>query len=352
MKAFILAAGRGSRISKYIPNIPKCTVDVGGIPLIRQTAEMLLENGIDPTVIVGYRHSEVGAGSIKDLPVHLVYNPFFDVTNSIGSLWMAENAGLFTGEDCIYRQWGRLLEPGDPGFYAKAAGGSVPSCGFGPGYDGDYFFGTENGILRRYGKELTLEERDCEYTGLAVLRAPFVPVFLKRLNELIDAQCHGKWWEDAIYSLSREMEIPVKDIRGRFWAEVEFIEDYRRILDHISEKTGKRINGSIITPHNRKPGQGSEKKNIVWNMIGSFLYALSSMVLSIAVVQIAGEDAGGIFTFAFSTFGQHMFMAAYFGSGRSRSRYGAPLFLRRLSGTQAGYLPGGCSGRRRLRGDP
>ena len=62
-----------------------------------------------------------------------------------------------------------------------------------------------------------------------------------------------------------------------------------------------------------KPGQESEKKNIVWNMIGSFLYALSSMVLSIAVVQIAGEDAGGIFTFAFSTFGQHMFMAAYFG---------------------------------------
>ena len=28
MKAFLLAAGKGSRISKYIPNIPKCTVDV------------------------------------------------------------------------------------------------------------------------------------------------------------------------------------------------------------------------------------------------------------------------------------------------------------------------------------
>lgn len=42
-------------------------------------------------------------------------------------------------------------------------------------------------------------------------------------------------------------------------------------------------------------------------------------VLSIAVVQIAGEDAGGIFTFAFTTFGQHMFMMAYFGIRRSRS---------------------------------
>lgn len=56
-----------------------------------------------------------------------------------------------------------------------------------------------------------------------------------------------------------------------------------------------------------------EKRNIVWNMIGSFLYAFASMVLSIAVVQIAGEDAGGVFTFGFSTLGQHMFTIAYFG---------------------------------------
>jgi len=56
-----------------------------------------------------------------------------------------------------------------------------------------------------------------------------------------------------------------------------------------------------------------EKRNILWNIVGSFLYAFASMVLSIAVVQIAGEDDGGIFTFAFSTFGQHMFMMAYFG---------------------------------------
>ena len=56
-----------------------------------------------------------------------------------------------------------------------------------------------------------------------------------------------------------------------------------------------------------------EKRNMIWNMIGSFLYALASMVLSIAVVQIAGEDEGGIFAFGYSTFGQHMFMVAYFG---------------------------------------
>ena len=62
-----------------------------------------------------------------------------------------------------------------------------------------------------------------------------------------------------------------------------------------------------------KKSKNPEKRDIIWNMAGSFLYAFASMVLSIAVVQIAGEDAGGIFTFAFTTFGQHMFMMAYFG---------------------------------------
>ena len=162
-------------------------------------------------------------------------------------------------------------------------------------YDGDYFFGTENGILRRYGKEADVRGTGLRIYGPRRFCGAICSRILKNaLNELIDAQCHGKWWEDAIYSLSREMEIPVKDIRGRFWAEVDFIEDYRRILDHISEKTGKRINGSIITPHNRvSRARDREKKNIVWNMIGSFLYALSSMVLSIAVCTDRRRGRGG-----------------------------------------------------------
>ncbi len=252
MKAFILAAGRGSRISKYLPNIPKCTVDVGGKPLIRQTAEMLLENGIETTVIVGYRHKEIER-VLSGLPVHLVHNPFYDVTNSIGSLWMAENAGLFSGDDDaivangdVY--WSQeildymMKQPED--VFLLADSDRV--------LDGDYFFGTEHGMLRRYGKDLKLEERDCEYTGIVLMRKSFVPVFLESMNRLVDEQCHGKWWEDAIYSISGERDIAVKDIRGYFWAEVDFIEDYRRILDYISEKTGIKTNGSIITPDHRE----------------------------------------------------------------------------------------------------
>lgn len=50
-----------------------------------------------------------------------------------------------------------------------------------------------------------------------------------------------------------------------------------------------------------------------WNMLGSFLYAFASMALTMAVVQIVGDEKGGIFTFAFTAFGQQMFTVAYFG---------------------------------------
>lgn len=56
-----------------------------------------------------------------------------------------------------------------------------------------------------------------------------------------------------------------------------------------------------------------EKRNMSWNMLGSFLYAFASMALTMAVVQIVGDEKGGIFTFAFTAFGQQMFTVAYFG---------------------------------------
>lgn len=56
-----------------------------------------------------------------------------------------------------------------------------------------------------------------------------------------------------------------------------------------------------------------EQRNMVWNMAGSLIYAFASMLLTIAVIAVVGDDEGGIFTFAFTAFGQHMFMVAYFG---------------------------------------
>ncbi len=231
MKAILLAAGKGSRISKNIPPIPKSTLDVGGIPLILKTIRMLENHGIECAVVTGYKHKII-ENVLKGTDTKIYYNPFYDVTNSIGSLYFARdfieqdkdlligNADVFWTEDIL-----DLLNRSEQKAVMLSDVNRVD--------DGDYFFGTENHIIKRYGKELTRDERDCEYVGIAKLDHSFVPIFKKRLIDMIDRQQHGVWWENVLYSLTKEYDIYSLDVDGRFWAEVDFIEDYQRILEHV-----------------------------------------------------------------------------------------------------------------------
>ena len=56
-----------------------------------------------------------------------------------------------------------------------------------------------------------------------------------------------------------------------------------------------------------------EGRNLLWNMLGSLIYALTSMLLGAAVVRLLGPVEGGIFLFAFSTLGQQLYIVSYFG---------------------------------------
>ncbi len=56
-----------------------------------------------------------------------------------------------------------------------------------------------------------------------------------------------------------------------------------------------------------------EKSAYFWNMLGSLVYAITSMLLGVAVTKLAGAYAGGIFFFGFSTLGQQLYIVSYFG---------------------------------------
>lgn len=231
MKAFLLAAGKGTRISKSIPKIPKCTLDVGGKPLIRRTVEMLLDNDVEVTVIVGYMQ-ECVRKALDGLKVNIVYNPFFDITNSIGSLWMAKK--YFSDEDTIIANadvfWSQEI-------FDKVVSNKKETlmlADYNRVDDGDYFFYVDNGVLKRYGKELERHERNAEYVGIAYIDKDFVPAFVERLDKLVGGQEHGIWWENVLYSFIGEQDINILDISGTFWSEIDFIEDYHRIIDYVN----------------------------------------------------------------------------------------------------------------------
>ncbi len=93
MKAIILAAGHGSRLLPLTLTTPKCLVEVGGRAILDHQLDAVSAAGFDSAVIVGgYRIDQIDAhlaGRDGGLPTTLVFNPFWSVANSIGSVWAA-----------------------------------------------------------------------------------------------------------------------------------------------------------------------------------------------------------------------------------------------------------------------
>lgn len=232
MKALLLAAGKGTRISRYLDGNPKCTVELGnGQKLIEYTVKLLKSKGINEIALAtGYRH-QVIEELLKNEGVKFFYNPFYDVTNSIASLWFAKS---FLGDQDV------LIMNADV-FAEESVYDQLINCGKNPvlAFDSsrkkeaDYKFFCPDGIIEKYGKDLSGDDISGEYVGCAVLRKDYLEKFKGHLLEMINSQKHGLWWENILYELSSSDNIYVEDVKDKFWAEVDYIEDYNRIKDYV-----------------------------------------------------------------------------------------------------------------------
>ncbi|MBB6732247.1 NTP transferase domain-containing protein [Cohnella zeiphila] len=240
MKAILLAAGRGTRISRMIEDVPKSTLPIAGVPLIRRTAQMLLDYGFELVVCVGYQANKIYK-ALEGLPVQYYTNPFYDVTNSIASLWFARNElqgdAVVLNADVYFSKDILNLVLNDKREVSMAIDKTRTEIG-------DYFFSTtDNGCIEKYGKELPLTSRSCEYVGLAKIESSFMPIFTERLEELVESHKHSLWWENVLYSFAdtKEQNIYTVDVKGEFWAEIDYFDDYERILKHIEKEEKVRI---------------------------------------------------------------------------------------------------------------
>lgn len=232
MKAILMAAGMGTRISSET-NKPKSLLPLRNESIIEHTVKMLLDHNIEVNIILGYKSDDI-INELKDYDVNFIFNPFFRVTNSIASLWFARelledediilgNADVYWEEDILQT----LMESKEE--VVMLADSSRVELG-------DYFFQVENNILKKYGKELKLNERNCEYVGIAKISASFLDKFKSKLEELIKKEEYNFWWENTLYEMIDEEKIYVEDICPKFWGEVDTKEDYRRIIDYINSK--------------------------------------------------------------------------------------------------------------------
>lgn len=234
MKAIILAAGMGTRISKYIEEKPKCMVDLGGVTLLEYTVCLLNKKGIsDITVVVGYK-ANIIMDALKDKNINFVVNPFYDVTNGIASMWFAKEK--LTQEDTIIMSGDVYLEEEIINKLLKTDKNPVLLADSARKIEADYRYNYENGILKKFGKDLTVAETTGECLGVAKLSGSYALHYKKHMEEMIENGIHSVWWENVLYDLATTENIYVEDICGAFWAEVDFVEDYKRILEHRKMK--------------------------------------------------------------------------------------------------------------------
>lgn len=240
MKVLLLAAGRGTRISRYLSGNPKCTVDIGGKKLIQYTIEMFNKKGIkDIAMVLGYR-ADIIKETLKGYNVKFYYNPFFDVTNSIASAWFARD--FLTGDDILIMNADVFLEEKLFDYILADKKSPIMYSDSSRKKEADYKFKYESGILLKYGKDLEENDISGEYVGLGKFEKDFMNLFIVKLEDMIKEQKHDVWWENVVYELTKEQPIKVNNVEGMFWAEVDYIEDYERIMKFRNAPINIKLN--------------------------------------------------------------------------------------------------------------
>lgn len=234
MKVIMCAAGKGTRISRNIKDIPKSTLPINGVPLIRINVENYLSMGCEVVVVVGYNYQMI-KDALEGLDVKYYYNPFYTVTNSLASVWFAKDE---LTDDCIIMNADVFYESEILKRMLNSKQDVVMASDSSRIEIGDYFLGiNEAGYVTKYGKGLPIEDRSGEYVGLAYISKSFINIFKAQIEKHVWEGNYNYWWENALYSLADQgYNIPTIDVSGCFWGEIDYFDDYTRILNYVANK--------------------------------------------------------------------------------------------------------------------
>jgi L-glutamine-phosphate cytidylyltransferase len=227
VKAIIMAAGVGSRLKEINRDRPKCLIEAGGVSLISRSVSLLRRRGItDITVITGYK-SELIQQELQER-VKYLHNPYFQVTNSIASLWLARDLlcddVILMNADLYYE--GAVLDTA-----IAQTGHAVMLSDCTRIDDADFRFSVRGRCIVKTGNKLSNQETDCEYVGIVRIDKSFIVAFTKRLEEMIVRGDFRNWWEGVLYAFIDDgVDIFHKDVDGAFWTEVDHLGDYNRLL--------------------------------------------------------------------------------------------------------------------------
>jgi choline kinase len=240
--ALIMAAGRGSRLGDLTDDTPKSLIDLGGITPLELQLEVLIARGVSRAVLVtGYRRDLLQAAAERRaagrIGLEFVFNPFWSVTNVLGSAWFARDR---LDDDFIYAHADTVFDPTILDDCLAADADIALPVDMRAGEPEQMKAEVVGDRVLHLSKELPDERTAGEFIGIGLFRRRIVPGLVEAMEREVADGAIGSYFEAAINRLLADSgaEAVAVPTRGRAWTEIDFAEDLetaRRLLPKFLE---------------------------------------------------------------------------------------------------------------------
>jgi choline kinase len=235
MQAIIMAAGKGSRLGGLTKGQPKSFLEIKGHRLIDYNIALLRHHGIKRIIIVtghGCRSFEDEYAGAPD--IELVFNPFYEYVNVLGSFWVGMR---YLTEDFLFFHADSICDPELFLEIIQSPGDIVLPV------DHDTYNEEAMGVRCMYGqaveisKKIPIGEACGEFIGIAKFAGDLLPQIIEEAIRLLKEKELSEYFEAAIQRLiDKQMyNIVILPTNGRFWAEIDFIEDFEKAVSAIPD---------------------------------------------------------------------------------------------------------------------
>jgi len=214
--------------------IPKCLLDIEGRTVVEWQIDHLLENGVNHiTVVVGY-----GAVRVQSLldqrygakRIRTIYNPFFDVSDNLATVWMAREA---MSGDFLLLNGDTLFEPA---IVKRLLGSPLRPITLARDhksrYDSDDMKVCLDGNrLLKIGKDLDADSVDGESIGMLLFREQGGELFRDAVAQtMYTPVALQQWYLSVIDQLASGGHVWSQSINGLQWGELDYPVDLDKAL--------------------------------------------------------------------------------------------------------------------------
>ena len=226
IKAIIPAAGKSARLFPHSQDVPKGIIPVGKKPILHHTIESLNSFGINEIILITGFQDEKMRNVLKN-EVKYIYNPFFNISNILASVWTAynelEGPLLILYSDLIFKR--DIIEKpiqDENDFSIAISPTSLDT-------EAEKVLLKDNFVLE-IGKEIPYDSSCFEYVGIA----KFSPKGVQHLKETLEEMAHeegflGLYFTDLIQRLIyKGFTISTQTISPELWVDIDYPRDLYR----------------------------------------------------------------------------------------------------------------------------